>query len=435
MTRFARALRFAGALLVLGSGAGPRLRAQAASADAALVYRRFAQRVVKIQAIEERSGAKAAIGSGFFVSADGKVITNYHVVSELVNFPDRYRAELVDAADRTRPVTVQALDVVHDLALLQVTPKDDPWFALALATPDRGTRLYSMGHPLDLGLSIVEGTYNGLLAHTLYPKIHFTGSLNPGMSGGPAVTADGQVVGVNVSTAGDQVSFLVPVERVIALVDSASRPDYVRPDTLLTTVAAQLLGYQEVYVGRLFADSTPTMVLGDYVVPTEPAPFFKCWGDASHSRARPYETIQHECSTDDYVFISGDQWSGVLTLHHTVLTTRELNPARFYALLTRQFSGDGFDYLSREVVTPPRCATGNVRQAALTLKTVFCTRRYRKLPGLYDVFFKAATLGDHATGLITTLSLSGVTFENARRVVERFLASLGRAPAETAVAP
>ncbi len=401
--------------------------AQAGGPDAAEVYRRFAPRVVKIQSVEKSSGAKSAIGSGFFVSPEGHVVTNYHVISELVNLPDRYRAELIDGKDTTRAVEVLAIDVVHDLAVLKVAPRDDPWFDLSAVSLDRGTRLYSMGHPHDLGLSIVEGTYNGLLEHTLYPKIHFTGSINPGMSGGPAITAAGAVVGVNVSTSGEQISFLVPVERVNALLAEARRPGYQRPARLLQAVDEQMLAYQDVYLARLFADSTPTIVLGGYRVPTRPAAFFKCWGDASHGTSRPYETIAHQCSTDDYVFISGDQWSGVLELKHTVLSSRELNRARFYALLTREFSGEGLEYQSREVVTPQRCAVDNVRQGKLVLKTVFCTRRYRRLPGLYDAFFKAVTLGDPDEGLVTTLTLSGVTFANARRVVERYLASIARA--------
>ena len=58
-----------------------------------------------------------------------------------------------------------------------------------------GARLYSIGNPHDLGISIVEGTHNGLLRHTLYPRIHFTGPINPGMSGGPTITPEGAVVG------------------------------------------------------------------------------------------------------------------------------------------------------------------------------------------------------------------------------------------------
>jgi serine protease Do len=423
-----RALRISGALALLyWVLAGDMLAAQAGTPDAALVYRRFAPRVVKIQTIERSSGAKSAIGSGFFVSASGEVITNYHVISALVDRPDQYRAELIDGHDVTRAVQIQAIDVVDDLALLKVEPAGDPWFDLAPVPLDRGTRLYAMGHPLDLGLSIVEGTYNGLLEHTLYPRIHFTGSINPGMSGGPTVAASGEVVGVNVSTAGEQVSFLVPVNRAAALIATAHRPGFQRSDSLIKEVARQLLAYQDVYLAKLFADSTPTIVLGGYRVPTRPAPFFKCWGDATHTASRTYEKIQHQCSTDDYVFISEDQWSGLLEIQHTVLTSRELNRVRFYSLYSREFEGDGLETESREVVTPQRCTVGNVRQRDLVLKTVFCARRYRRLEGLYDAYFKVAALGAPDSGLVTTLTLSGVTYANAQRVVARYLASIGRA--------
>lgn len=421
------ALRISGALALLGLALGTRLHAQSVNPDAAQVYRRFAPRVVKIQAIERTSGAKSAIGSGFFVSPSGKVVTNYHVISALVHEPDRYRADLIDARDVARPVEILAVDVVHDLAILDVAPAGDPWFQLARVPVDRGTRLYSMGHPLDLGLSIVEGTYNGLLEHTLYPRIHFTGSLNPGMSGGPTVTAAGAVVGVNVSTAGEQVSFLVPVDRVIALLEEVERPGYQRPDSLLRVVGRQLLAYQQSYLDRLFADSTPTLDLGGFSVPTSPAPFFKCWGDATHGTAQTYERIAHQCSTDDYVYISEDQWSGVLEIRHLVLTSRALGRMRFYALYSKEFQGTGLAPESREVVTPVRCTVGNVRQNGLVLKTVFCTRRYRRLPGLYDAYLKIAALGAPDRGLITTLALNGVTFANARRMAERYLASIGRA--------
>jgi serine protease Do len=101
---------------------------------------------------------------------------------------------------------------------------------------------------------------------------------------------------------------------------------------------------------------------------------------------------------------------------------------RFYALYSSQFEGDGLELESRDVVTPQRCTVGNVRQNDMVLKTVFCARRYRKLPGLYDAYFKVAALGAPDSGLVTTLTLSGVTFANARRVVERYLASISKAP-------
>jgi hypothetical protein len=397
------------------------------------VFRRFADGVVKVQVVETGSAAKAVIGSGFYVSADGDVVTNYHVISKLVHAPERYRAEAIDAAGASHRVTLRAFDVINDLALLRADARPATFFALEDVRVEQGDRLYSLGHPRDLGLSIVEGTYNGLLQHALYPKIHFTGSLNPGMSGGPTIDPDGRVVGVNVSTEREQVSFLVPLERVLALVRRAGAADFKPAANHLAEVGRQILTYQDAYLANLFADSTPTVALGPYTLPTEPARFFKCWADARREkRELPYELVRHRCSTDDYLFISEDQWSGILEIEHVLVQSKELNPMRFAALQSSQFRGEpdffGMFFGTEEEVTRYRCETRNVRQSAsddhqraLTMRTVFCVRRYRRLPGLYDAVVKAASLGGGDTGLVTTLTLSGVSFENAQRVARRYL--------------
>ena len=77
--------------------------------------------------------------------------------------------------------------------------------------------IYSLGNPHDLGMILVPGTYNGLQKYSFYPRIHFTGAVNAGMSGGPTVDAAGKVVGVNVASAGNQLGFLVPADALQAL--------------------------------------------------------------------------------------------------------------------------------------------------------------------------------------------------------------------------
>ncbi|HEU0077324.1 MAG TPA: S1C family serine protease, partial [Longimicrobiaceae bacterium] len=276
--------------------------------------------------------------------------------------------------------------------------------------------------PSDLGLSIVEGTYNGLLRHTLYPRIHFTGSINPGMSGGPTITADGRVVGVNVSTAGDQVSFLVPADRVQALLARALAPGYRPPASLLAEVGRQVRANQDVYLREMFAGDTKKVRLGPYRVATEPAPYFRCWGDSRRGREQPYESVQHFCSTDDYLFIAGDQQSGVVALSHQLIATRTLNPSRFFALYTSLFQADDTPGGQEEHVTSWRCGARNLRNAASTpLRAVLCVRRYRKLGELYDAVLKVAVLGRRDTGLVSTLTLSGVSHENVGRVTRRYL--------------
>ena len=392
------------------------------------VFRRFAGQVVKVQVVENRSRAKAVTGSGFYVTPEGHVVTNYHVVSELVRRPERYRAELIDSAGVTRGVEVVAVDVVHDLAVLATGRRVPRWFGLEASHIAQGLRLYSLGHPGDLGIAIVEGTYNGSLPHTLYPRIHFTGSINPGMSGGPTITLDGRVIGINVATAGNQRSFLVPVNDAAALLrramGSAARP----ADSLLADVGRQLLAYQDEYLPKLFADSVPTVDLGGLRVPTQPAGFFNCWGDADKDEDQPYESIHHYCSTDDDVFLSGDESTGIIEFQHDLLTTDQLNRFRFHALYTHEFQSLGRDWdLSSkgdEDLTAYRCRTGNVREAAMTAKVMFCVRRYKKLPGLYDAVFRFAVLGRPRMGLLSTLTMSGVSFANAQMMVRRFVGAI-----------
>ena len=417
--RAARVLALASAL-ALSATPGAAQQLPGGTAD---VFRRHSDRVVRIQVVESGSAAKSTLGSGFFVGDRGLVVTNYHVISRLVTDSARHRAELTDTRGGTHPVRVLAIDVVHDLAVVQYDGKPETYFEVQPVVLDQGERLYALGHPHDLGLTIAEGTYNGELKYVLYPKILFSGALNPGMSGGPAIDAQGRVVGVNVSTAGNEISFLVPVDRVIALLERV-REGRAGRTTLLKEAAEQLRTYQDSYVARVFSDSVKRVTLGRFSLPTEPAPFFKCWADANRDEEDPFEVVHHQCSTDDYVFISGEQSTGLMSLSHELLINKSLNPFRFHALYTGSFGGSfesDVPFADAHAVTPYKCETRNVRRDRMTMRTVFCVRKYRKLEGLYDAIVKAAVLGSSETGLVTTLSLSGVTFENAHALARRYL--------------
>jgi hypothetical protein len=414
------------ALLLPGMAGGIRpLGAQELSPGSASVFRQFGNRVVKIEISENGSAAKASLGSGFYVSAEGDVITNYHVMSQVVHDPDRYDARIITAAGDTLGVTLLAIDVVHDLALVRSSGPPLAWFTLHEVSLEQGDRLFSLGHPKDLGLSIVEGTYNGLLRHTLYPKIHFTGSLNPGMSGGPTLAASGDVAGINVSTEGNQVSFLVPASEALALFNRSRQPGFAPVEDFLAEAGRQILAYQDEYLDLVFRKPIPTVRIGRFTLPTEPASFFKCWADADRNPDQPYETVSHQCSTDDYVYLSEDQAAGTIELSHQVLSSTELGRFRFYALYGTQFAaGDAPLWGDRKNVTSYRCVTRNIARKAGTLRTAFCARRYRRMEGLYDVVVRAAALTRGSAGLVTTLTMAGVSFENAERVARRFLESI-----------
>ena len=283
--------------------------------DARGVFDQFAAGIGQIEVSAVDTAAKSVIGTGFFASPDGHVITNYHVISQLVQEPGRYRADFIDQSGAAFALSVLAVDVVSDLAVMRSVVPSPSYFVPAPVDVKHGDRVYSLGYPHDLGITIVEGTYNGLLENTLYEKIHFTGSINPGMSGGPTLTAAGRVVGVNVATAGDQVSFLVPIQRVAKLLGTTLAPGFEPPEDFLESVRDQLFDHQQRVITEILDRPTETVKLGPYELPGRLAPFFDCWGDVSRSEDSPYEVIDHECATDDVVYLSNDHSSGGSTFN------------------------------------------------------------------------------------------------------------------------
>ena len=414
------------ALLMLAAALPSLARAQIMPATTPEIFKQFSEHVVKIEVVETGSGAKAAIGTGFYASAAGHVVTNYHVVSKLIHTPDRYRIDVIDGLSEAAQATILGVDVVYDLAVLRTQRRPRSHLDPETGTVAQGTRLYSLGYPRDLGLTIVEGTYNGLLQHTLYPKVHFTGSLNPGMSGGPTLNQAGRVVGVNVATEGEQISFLVPAARVSALIELTAKTD--KPpaaNVFLAEVGRQIHANQARYLAGMFSKTTPSIALGPYSLPTQPADFFRCWADALRRKELPYAAVTHDCSTDDYIFVSSEQSSGIVRFYHQMLSTEALNPPQFYTLYSGQFqAGNTALFGNEEEVTPFRCQTRNVRTDTGKLRAVLCGRQYVKLPGLYDAVFRAATIGARNVGLVTTLSLSGASFDNIQTLTRRYMENI-----------
>ena len=139
----------------------------------------------------------------------------------------------------------------------------------------------------------------------------------------------------------------------------------------------------------------------------------------------PYTAVSHVCSTDDYIFITGQQSSGIVQFYHQLLATEELNPLRFFTLYSTQFqAGNEAQFGSEEEVTSFRCNAQNVKTAAGKMKSVLCARRYVKLPGLHDAVLKIAPLGGNHVGLVSALSLSGASFDNIQAISRRFLEAI-----------
>ena len=413
---------------VLQVGTGWSVR-PAAATSAVEINERYGPAVVQIRILNRAASSKSAIGAGFYVGPLGRIVTNYHVVADLVQRPRKYQAELVGKDGTVLPLELLNIDVVHDLAILQAPAAPPLALELAEEPPRQGSRLFSLGNPLDLGTSIVEGTYNGLLQETLYEKIHFTASINPGMSGGPVIDDRGRVVGINVSTAGNSLSFLVPVKFADELYRATAAIDFEKPAKFVDLVRAELIRNQQTLMDRLLGSRFEEVTLGPYQLPGRFASFVKCWGDERSDKRQPYSVVVHNCSTSDSVYVGGGLTSGAIEYEHRLLTARHLNRFQFYALYEDRFSGGRISGAgSPDAVTRFECESDFVQHGGIESKMVLCLRAYRKYRGLYDAVLMSASLDANDSGLQSKLEMHGVSFENAHLLARKFVDAIRWAP-------
>jgi serine protease Do len=416
-----------------GGAAGAAPGDQPSSA-AERIFAAAPPRLLQIRTLVAGAGQQSSIGSGFLVAADGLAITNYHVVSQVALDPATYRLEYAAADGSRGDVKLLAVDLPNDLAVVRLDKHDAPFFVFdeAALTRDlpRGERLYSMGNPLDLGFTINEGTYNGRVERSYNERIHFTGALNPGMSGGPTVTVDGAVVGVNVAkrSGGELVSFLVPARFAAALLARVRDDEAAPPLDFRAQIGAQLAAWQA-GLYKSFADGGfRAIAFGPYQAPEATAPWFNCWAGTNASTIpKPRASINSSnCRSDTGLFVASDLTTGIIQLNHSYVRTVDLNAFQFATFLTQEAQTrlvGGGPY--RKWYTPQRCHEDFVATSPapdrLPLRVVWCAQAYREFAGLYDVAVTAVTEDHGSEALVSRLSLQAVGYDDAVALGKRFL--------------
>jgi len=175
------------------------------------------------------------IGSGFFVSSDGFLLTNHHVIESEVepgpSLSSRLSVRLPGSKGERLPAKVIGWDRNMDLALLKVEFKPEFVFSLS-SGPDLipGQRLQALGSPGGLEATLTEGIVSAVHRPLLAvgEVMQIDAAINPGNSGGPLVDSDGRVVGVVFAGIRDfqGVNFAIPtslVRRVLPLLYSGGK--------------------------------------------------------------------------------------------------------------------------------------------------------------------------------------------------------------------
>ena len=170
----------------------------------------------------------SGLGSGFFINADGYLITNFHVIEGETEISVEVYRQTDGQLNREtyKQVKIVAINKFHDLALLHIEDKNAPKFKfVTLGSADAltvGDSVFAIGSPMGLERTVTEGilsTKTRELEGELY--LQTTAQINPGNSGGPLFNLAGDVVGVtNMKIMfGEGLGFAIPAELVKSFLD------------------------------------------------------------------------------------------------------------------------------------------------------------------------------------------------------------------------
>ena len=157
------------------------------------------------------------LGSGFFISQNGDVITNYHVIQGASS------AEIKTADEKTYPITyIVAGDEQNDIIRLSVNIPSQYVYPLSLSKtiPEVGERIIVYGSPLGLENTVSDGIVSAIRDIPDYGRIiQITAPISPGSSGSPVLNLRGEVIGIATFQIieGQNINFAIPSERIASL--------------------------------------------------------------------------------------------------------------------------------------------------------------------------------------------------------------------------
>lgn len=216
-------MRMVYVVLISLAAVGISARSTAAEALDLKGLAKKARPCVLMLVVSDTRGKEVATGSGFCVSADGKLITNRHVVEN--------GASAVAKAENGAVFLVEGLlgvSEANDLALLKLKGKDLPFLEVGRTDGiEVGTRVAVIGSPLGLEGTLTDGIVSAVRKESVGPEkwIQITAPISTGSSGSPVLDPQGQVVGVAtlLMRGGQGLNFAVAAEAVQELMKSAQK--------------------------------------------------------------------------------------------------------------------------------------------------------------------------------------------------------------------
>ncbi len=205
------------------------------------VYEAAKKAVVHIECLKKPSSPKVplperAVGSGFFISNEGHIVTNYHIIK------DAYNILVSDFEGKRYQAQVLGTDPPTDLAVLKIKP-ETPTVKLLFGDSRKlkiGQKVLAIGNPFGLDNTLTVGVVSALNRSLPSPTLELShniiqtdAAINPGNSGGPLLDSEGKVVGIITAIlkpGAENIGFAIPAEVAVRIIPELIQKGYaVRP--------------------------------------------------------------------------------------------------------------------------------------------------------------------------------------------------------------
>ncbi|MDR2549974.1 MAG: trypsin-like peptidase domain-containing protein [Desulfobulbus sp.] len=208
-------------------------------------------------------------GSGFIWDQQGRIVTNYHVIS------DASRLEVTLADHSTWKAVLVGTAPDRDLAVVQINAPADKLRPIAIGESKNllvGQKVFAIGNPFGLDQTLTTGIVSALgreitaaTGRTIHDVIQTDAAINPGNSGGPLLDSAGRLIGVNTaiyspSGGSSGIGFAVPSSEVNRVVPQIiAKGKLIRPGLGIALANRRLteeLGLDGVMILKVLPGST-----------------------------------------------------------------------------------------------------------------------------------------------------------------------------------
>ncbi len=179
--------------------------------------------LVKSSLVEIKKGD--SLGSGFFFSNEGEIITNVHVISGTGDI------EITTYNNKSYKADIKSLDPIEDIAILKLDNTNDTFRPIysykTFNTLQVGQDVISIGNPFGFENSVSTGIISGIRTIDDVNQIQMTAPVSPGNSGSPLLTTDGDVIGITTSSIEEaqNLNFAIPIDAYFSLKSNPPKED------------------------------------------------------------------------------------------------------------------------------------------------------------------------------------------------------------------